>query len=68
MAENMGNQADTPKKAVLQSQAIHPTWTALDHMGWLEDNGYEVPPVTTVMLWMREHVESGAVADLRSLG
>lgn len=62
----MTTEDEAVKRRVLQSQIIHPAWTPEDHAAWLDDKGYAVPPVEVLTRWMREHVQSGAVADGRS--
>jgi len=63
------------RQAVLQSQIIHPDWTAETHLVWLDGEAYDLAaidpgkdPVHQVRQWMQEHVAAGAVAEGRSRG
>ncbi|MEU0558464.1 hypothetical protein [Dactylosporangium sp. NPDC006015] len=47
-------------QAVRQSWLIHPAWTVIDHLGWLDDEAYDLEalrgdPATVVAGWLAEH-------------
>jgi hypothetical protein len=47
-------------QAVRQSWLIHPDWTVADHVGWLDDEAYDLDaldgdPATVIAGWLTEH-------------
>lgn len=58
----------TAAQVVLQSQLIHPDWTVDEHLSFLDEEGYVVPPLggsrkLIVEQWMRDNIRMGRVDD-----
>lgn len=59
----------SPRDTVLQSQMIHPDWTAQDHLDYLVNDAFFLrveidteDPIARITGWMDEHKASGGVA------
>lgn len=70
----MVNLSTAPRMIVLQSQAIHPDWTAQDHLDYIQNDEFidlatvmhTDDPLALVAHWMQANLDGGHVDKLRN--